>query len=220
MSDLKTQARNFSEEKTKKNFSKVVWIYDFWSNLTEKKALSEALVLANITPGETILDVATGTGQMLKEIVKRNPSGHNSGIDLSPDMLEKAKVRLSEFDSDHYYLNVGNAYQLPFEDASFDLLFNNYMLDMLPEKDFSLIFDEFYRVLKSGGRVVITSMSLGKKWYNRFWYYIAKWFPELMTYCRPVPLTDHLVKSRFKIIKSKQVSQNTFPSIVVLAVKI
>lgn len=65
MSDLKTQTRNSYEAKTRKNFSKVVWIYDLWSNLTEKKALSEALALANITPGETVLDVASSLLKML-----------------------------------------------------------------------------------------------------------------------------------------------------------
>ena len=219
MKDLTSPVRNFSEEKTKKSFSKVIWIYDFWSNLTEKKALSKALELAEISPGERVLDVGTGTGVMLKEIVKLNPNGFNTGIDLSPAMLEKAQKRLTENDAGHYELKIGNAYQLPFEDSSFDLLFNNYMLDLLPEKDFENIMNEFYRVLKPDGRIVITSMSFGEKWYSRFWYYVAKWFPQLMTYCRPISLKKIIRQSKFRVLKSREVIQNTFPSMVVLASK-
>jgi len=93
------------------------------------------------------------------------------------------------------------------------------LLDLLPEKDFKDILNEFYRVLKPDGRIVITSMSFGEKWYSRFWYYVAKWFPKLMTYCRPVSLKEHIQKSTFRILKSQEVIQNTFPSIVVLASK-
>ncbi len=71
--------RNFSEGKVKHYYSKVSWVYDFWSWLTESKAAKKVLELAEIQDGEQILEVAVGTGWVFAEIVKRNKSGWNVG---------------------------------------------------------------------------------------------------------------------------------------------
>ena len=85
--------RKLEKTKTKTDYSKVVWFYDFWSWLTESKAAKYVIKFAEIKDGETILEFACGTGVVFEQIVKQNPNGKNMGIDLSPDMLNKAKQR-------------------------------------------------------------------------------------------------------------------------------
>ncbi|MFQ5798262.1 MAG: class I SAM-dependent methyltransferase [Bacteroidota bacterium] len=209
--------RNFSEGKVKHYYSKVSWVYNFWSWLTESKAAKKVLELAEIRDGEQILEIAVGTGSVFAEIVKRNKGGWNLGIDISPSMLSRAEKRLRNFDRKCFHLQIGDAYQLPFQENKFDLIINNFMFDLLPESDFVPILSEFNRVLKSSGRVVISTMAFGGKWYNKIWHWIAKQFPSLLTGCRPVSLYDDLARAGFSNIRVEKLSQNTFPSEVLRA---
>ena len=207
--------RKFSENEVKDSDSKVAWFYDFWCWLTESKAAKKVIEIADIKDGESILEVAVGTGLVFKEILKRNPSGINKGIEISPSMLSRANKRLSKLNNSNYKLEIGNAYHLPFKDNSFDLVVNNFMIDLLPEKDFEKILSEFYRVIKPSGRAVISTMAFGQKWYNKFWHWIARKLPDLLTGCRPVSIVHNLKEVGFIIEKTEQISQNTFPAEVI-----
>ena len=211
--------RNFSETRVKDFYSRVAWFWDFWSWLTESKAGERVIELAQIRDGEQILEVAVGTGSLFEEIVKRNKSGRSVGIDISPSMLSHAEKRLRNFDRNSFHLQIANAYQLPFEARNFDLIINNFMLDLLPEGDFVAILSEFSRVLKPSGRVVISTMAFGRKWYNKMWDRIARQFPSLLTGCRPVSMHEYLAIAGYHNIRSEYLSQNTFPSEVLRAEK-
>src|SRR5574340_1556735 len=128
-------------------YTRIVSMYDLWGQLAETKARQRALSLAQIRDGETILEVAVGTGLTFRELLKANPNGHTVGIDLTPAMLEKARQKAAQTPFSRYELLIGDAYRLQFPDAHFDLIVNNYMFDLLPEKDFPIILGEFRRVL-------------------------------------------------------------------------
>lgn len=216
---MKILPRTFNENKIKKEYARLAGIYNLWSRLTESKALNKCLDLAEIRNGEKILEVAAGTGIFFKKIVKLNPDGMNRGIDISPHMIRKAEKELSLLKSTNYALHQGNALKLEFEDNTFDLLFNNYMIDLMPQEYFETILHEFYRVLKPGGRVIITTFSFGTRRIHRFWIWIARNFPALLTGCRPVSLQKYLEKTGFEIVNSEHISQNTFPSEIINAKK-
>ncbi|MFQ6677676.1 MAG: class I SAM-dependent methyltransferase [Fidelibacterota bacterium] len=214
-----TLIRDFSEDGVKDSYSKVAWFYDGWSWLTESKAAKRVIDLADIKSGEQILEVAVGTGLVFREILKKNPNGVNKGTDISPSMLDRAIKRMEKLNMTNYELTIGNAYQLPFEDNSFDLVINNFMIDLLPEADFNRILSEFKRVLTPSGRVVISTMAFGEKWHNTIWHWVANVFPDLLTGCRPVSIGDHLKGVGFHVERIDQISQWTFPSEVVCARK-
>jgi len=205
--------------KTKTDYSKVVWFYDFWSWLTESKAAGYVIKFSEIKDGETILEIACGTGVVFEKIVKQNPNGKNTGIDLSPDMLNKAKKRLKKLKSGNYELREGDVLKLGFNDNSFDLVVNNFMVDLMPAETFNILADKFYKITKPGGRVVISTFSFGKKRINKFWFWVAKNFPDILTGCRPVSFKENLMKAGFIIEKSIEISQNTFPSEILKARK-
>lgn len=206
--------RMFSEERIRDLYSRVTWFYDVWGWMTESQAAKKVIELAQIRDGDRILEVAVGTGGVFAEIVKRNKNGMNEGIDISPSMLSRAERRLKRYDLDEggFHLQIGNAYHLPFEANTFDLIVNNFMLDLLPQEDFVIILSEFNRVLKPSGRLVISTMAFGRKWYNRIWHWIAKQFPSLFTDCRPVSMYDYLVEAGFGNVRVEYLSQNTFAS--------
>lgn len=210
--------RDFDKSKVKKSFRKVIGIYDFWGLLTERKAMKKVITLADIKDESKILEVACGTGAVFERIVKSNPNGSNIGVDLSTDMLDKAREKVNKIPG-NYKLQEGDALDLKFDDNTFDILMNNYMVDLMPEETFDKVAQEFYRVLKKDGTVIMSTFSFGTRKIHKFWYWIAKKFPDLLTGCRPVSFKEYLADAGFNIEKVIQISQNTFPSEIIKARK-
>ena len=207
-----------SKDDVRRTYARLSRFYDLWGFLTESKAAHKGLQLANIKNGENILEVAVGTSRVFERIVSINRNGRNEGVDLSPEMLEVAKKRLSRGYS-NYTLKVADAYSLPYPDGTFDLVMNSYMFDLLPESDFSTVLAEFKRVLKSGGRMVITSMTSGRSWYGRMWDWIIRRAPNVLEGCRPISLGVDVKQAGFNNVHEEFVSQLTFPSLVIYAEK-
>ena len=198
-------------------YSKTAFVYDIWGALTESKAREKAMSQAKIRDGESVLEVAVGTGLTFFEILKANPNGENFGIDLTPAMLKKALSRAGRLGKVNYQLTLGDAYSLQFTDQHFDLVINNYMFDLLPEKDFPTVLAEFKRVLKPGGRLVLVNMTRGEHFYQKFYEGIYLLNPGMLGGCRGVYLYEYLKSAGFKNIEREMVSQFGFPSEILSA---
>ncbi len=195
-------------------------IYDIWGAVTESKAREKAIARASIHDGESVLEVAVGTGLTFFEILKANPNGENEGIDLTPAMLEKARQRAAKSGTTHYQLETGDAYNLNFPDHHFDLVMNNYMFDLLPEQDFLTVLAEFKRVLKPGGRLVLVNMTRGERFYEKFWEGVYNFNPHWLGGCRGVLLYDYLKSAGFQNIEREKLSQFGFPSEIISAKRV
>jgi len=200
-------------------YRKIAARYDNWSRLAESKARQRCLELAAIRNGEAVLEVAVGTGILFEQVLKANPKGRNEGIDLTEEMLAHAKARAAKLGAQHFDLKVGDAYSLDYPDNSFDVLLNNYMFDLTPEKDFLHILSEFKRVLRAGGRLVMANMTTGTRWFNAIWGCFYKLNPALVGGCRGIELSPYLQRAGFQEIRREYISQLTFPSEVIYAVK-
>lgn len=189
--------------------------YDVWARLTESKACARCLELAAIRDGEDVLEVAVGTGLTFEKILQANPSGRVEGIDLSEAMLVRARKRAAASGANNYRLGAGDACKLEFPDGSFDVLVNNYMIELLRPQDIPTVLNEFSRVLRPGGRLAITYMTKGRRWYNGLWERISRINPALLGGCRAVSLVPQLHAHGFRQIRHEYLSQWTFPSEIV-----
>jgi len=136
-------------------FDKIAPTYDIANRILSfgtdigwrKEGIKKALTLGN-SSNPQILDVATGTGDMLIFWQKAAKDGVFTGVDPSVGMLEVArqKVSFAEF-------HEGYAQKLPFEDAKFDFLSISYGFRNVTEKEEAV--REFARVLKPNGRLLI-----------------------------------------------------------------
>jgi ubiquinone/menaquinone biosynthesis C-methylase UbiE len=194
-------------------------IYDVWGKLTESKAIARAFELADVTDGQTVLEVAVGTGVLFERIVRRNPTGRNIGVDLSAGMLAKARRRLSRLETENYALSIGNAAALEMGSGTVDMLVNNYMFDLLSFEEMDKVLAEFRRVLKPGGRLVLVNMTRGRGFGGGLYDRVYRLFPRLMGGCRGVALSDRLERHGFRVEKREFVRQMLFPSEVILAFK-
>lgn len=193
--------------------------YDLWGRLTESKARKRCLTLSAIADGEQVLEVAVGTGLAFVELVRRNPSGRNVGIDLSKGMLAKAKQRLRRADCSNYELSPGTALEIEAEAESFDVLLNCYMFDLLDESEWPKVLHEYYRVLKPAGRLVLANMTFGEKWGSEIYPRLYRWSPTLMGGCRPVSLSGPLEQHGFRVERREYIQQFFFPSEIILAAR-
>ncbi|ACM20425.1 SAM-dependent methyltransferase, type 11 [Geotalea daltonii FRC-32] len=198
-------------------YDRVSGIYDIWGRLAESHARRRAIDLAAIRDGETVLEVAVGTGLAFLEIVKRNPHGRNMGIDLSQGMLSRARKRLAQVRGGNYEFSTGSAFHLQAENDSVDLLVNNYMFDLIPYEDMDKILAEFRRVLKKEGRLVLVNMTRGERFGSRLYETLYRLSPRAMGGCRGVCLSDKLREHGFFVVVREYHQQMLFPSEVILA---
>ena len=212
------EARHTHQEIVRK-YNLIASVYDVFGILMESKARKRAIEMASIRNGEKVLEVAFGTGLNLVEILKRNPKGWVDGIDVSEKMLEKTLKRISKIGQKNFTLHLGDCRHLPFEDGTFDVLMNQYLLDILPVEDFLPLLNEFNRVLKQGGRLVLVHMTKGEKWVNQIYEGIYKLKPPLLAGCRGVLSQPFLEKMGFNDFRREFISQFGFPSEVIQGVK-
>jgi len=108
--------------------------------------------LGPLRTGDSVLDVGCGAG--LDLIIARHlvgSSGQVSGIDLTPEMVAKAKRNVELAGLVNYEIRLADAGSIPYDDGTFDVIISNGVLNLSPDKEKS--FKEIYRVLKPGGRL-------------------------------------------------------------------
>jgi ubiquinone/menaquinone biosynthesis C-methylase UbiE len=193
--------------------------YDLWAKRTEAKARARCLELAAIRDGEAVLEVAVGTGLTFAEILRKNPRGRNEGIDITEEMLARARQRAAAAGVSGYRLQVGDAYHIEYPDATFDVLINNYMFDLLPVGDFPTVLSEFRRVLKPGGRLVMVNMTQGERWSDALWELVYRIQPAWLGGCRGVRLVPFLEAAGFQVGNRECVSEFGFASEALRAIK-
>jgi ubiquinone/menaquinone biosynthesis C-methylase UbiE len=208
-----------SQSEIPKVYDSLSKTYDIWGKLAESKARNRAIELADIHDGQKILEVAVGTGLAFYEIVKKNPNGTNTGIDISTGMLSKARKRLQSLSGANYQLKVGNAFKIEEESQHFDLLVNSYMFDLIAFNDMDNILTEFKRVLRKGGKLILTNMTTGQSVGSGIYSMIYRMSPKLFGGCRGIRLSEKLKLNGFEVITREYHQQLLFPSEVILALK-
>ena len=102
------------------------------------------------TPGRTVLDAGCGTGGMLRWQADLGGAARLAGVDISSAAIELARQRVPDAD-----LHVAPLIALPFDDASFDLVLTNDVLQHVPEGDIAPSLAELRRVLAPGGALLL-----------------------------------------------------------------
>ena len=115
--------------------------------------------LGRLELGEQVLDLGCGAGtDTLVAAQMVGPEGRVTGIDMTPEMLAKARRAAAELGAGNVEFLEGEAERLPFPDASFDAVISNGVIDLIPDKD--AVFAELQRVLRPGGRIQIADVTI------------------------------------------------------------
>ncbi len=171
-----------------------------------------------------MLEVAVGPGLTLLEIARRvGKETTVYGMDISSGMLQLTEQRLHSNGFSQLELKEGRAQNIPFADNRFDLLYNGYMLDLIPEEEMPGILAEFKRVLRPGGRMVLLNMSKPDSQTVIFREKLYRVLPpSLVLYvmggCRPVLMGDLVKKAGFSSVTRTYIAGKA-PSEIVVAMK-
>jgi arsenite methyltransferase len=115
--------------------------------------------LGRLRPGERVLDLGSGAGtDALVAAQMVGVEGRVTGIDMTPEMLAKARAAAAELGAENVEFVEGEVEQLPFADASFDVVISNGVIDLVPDKD--AVFSEIHRVLVPGGRIQVADVTI------------------------------------------------------------
>lgn len=151
-----------AQETISRMFSEVAPRYDFLNHLLSfgfDMAWRKKLVnLAHAKPGDQILDIATGTGDVAIEFAFRCPNIHIVGVDFSEAMLNLARRKaIAKGLSNSIEFQNGDALTLPFQDNKFDVVAMAFGIRNVA--DYKKGIEEMKRVAKTGGRVLILEFS-------------------------------------------------------------
>jgi ubiquinone/menaquinone biosynthesis C-methylase UbiE len=210
----RSQARTFYDRFGKKQDTQAFY---------EDAALDVLIAHAAFEQADKVFELGCGTGRFAFRLLTKHLSASASylGIDLSRTMIDIAEQRISPYQARAKVSQSDGSMRFPIPDHSVDRVVSTYVLDLLSEADIRQAISEARRVLISGGKLCLASLTHGVTFASRIaselWSAVFRLHAPLVGGCRPIRLGLLFDQQRWSVDYQNVVTQFGVPSEVLVA---
>jgi ubiquinone/menaquinone biosynthesis C-methylase UbiE len=205
-------------ERTRRVYDMVSSVYPVSTFFFHSKAHACALRHSGIRNGMRILEVATGSGEMFRRLVKANPDGRTYGLDLSPNMAAHTlRVARKACPEAQAHCGAVDVRSLPFRSASFDAVICCYLLELLSQDDIELTLHEIRRVLRAGGTFSLVVIGQNVKMFNHMYALGGNLVPAFWGRQVESSVPEMIRETGMRLVTDRFVRQGFYPSRVLVA---
>lgn len=206
--------------RTKRVYDHLAAVYPASTFFFHSKAHKIALEMSGLQNGMKVLEVATGSGEMFRRLVRSNPAGHTCGVDLSPNMAARTQAGArKKFPRSRLHCQAVDARALPYRDGYFDSIFCCYLFELLSTDDIYQTMEEMHRVLKPRGKLTAILIGQQAEFFNRAYLVAASLVPAFWGRQMDKSAPGILEATGFRVTQERLVRQGFYPSRILTAIK-
>ena len=204
--------------RTRRVYDMVSSVYPVSTFFFHSKAHDCALKHSGIRNGMRVLELATGSGEMFRRLVKANPDGQTFGLDLSPNMaahtLRTARKACPQAEA---HCGAVDVRSLPFGPASFDAVMCCYLLELLSQDDIQRTLREIRRVLRPDGKFSLVVIGQNVKMFNHLYTVGGSLVPAFWGRQVESGVPELIREAGMRVVTDRFVRQGFYPSRVLVA---
>ena len=206
--------------RTRRVYDRLAAVYPLSTMFFHSRAHRAALEVSGLRDGMKVLEVATGSGEMFRRLVRANGSGATFGVDLSPNMAARTQRHARKrFPAARTHCQAVDARHMPFRSESFDAIYCCYLLELLAAEDIVSTLSEFRRILRPNGKVTLVLIGQNTAVFNSVYKVLGKVAPAVWGRQVDQRVPDMIGSMRFEILHDKMIRQGFYPSRVLVARK-
>lgn len=207
-------------ERTRRVYDRIADIYPASTFFFHSRAHRRVMRLSGIRNGMQVLELATGSGEMFRRLIRANPDGKTFGLDLSPNMAAKTQRRARrEFPRAEAHCGAVDVRSMPFRDSSFDAVVCCYLVELLGLDDIRLTLREIQRVLRPGGKFSLVVIGQNGPIFNRLYDVAGDVAPAFWGRQVERSVAGMIAGAGLRIVASDFVRQTGYPSRVLISEK-
>ncbi len=207
-------------ERTRRVYDRLAAVYPVSTMLFHSRAHRCALEASGLRDGMKVLEVATGSGEMFRRLVRANRSGATVGVDLSPNMAARTqRAARHRFPGTRTDCQAVDARHMPFRSESFDAIFCCYLLELLSNEDIVSTLREFRRVLRERGSLTLVLIGQNTEVFNAVYKVLGRVAPAFWGRQVEQRVPQLIEAVRFEVLHDRMVRQIFYPSRVLVARK-
>ncbi len=207
-------------DRTRRVYDRMAMVYPASTYFFHSRAHRCALESAGIRDGMRVLEVATGSGEMFRRLVRANRGGETIGFDLSPNMAHRTHHRIRrEFPRSRTLCQAVDARFMPFRDETFDAVFCCYLLELLAPDDILKALFEIRRVLRTRGKLALVCIGQETAVFNRLYKVAGALAPAFWGRQVEHHVPSLIEAASFRILDDHLIKQSGYPSRVLVARK-
>jgi ubiquinone/menaquinone biosynthesis C-methylase UbiE len=207
-------------DRTRRVYDRLAAVYPLSTMFFHSRAHRCALEISGIADGMKVLEVATGSGEMFRRLVRANRTGSTIGVDLSPKMAARTeRIARRRFPQAQTYCQAVDARHMPFRSESFDAIFSCYLMELLSAEDIAQTMREFRRVLRDKGNLTLVLIGQNTQGFNAAYRLATKIAPAFWGRQVERRMPEMISLARFEVLHDRKVQQSFYPSRVLVARK-